>query len=197
MRASCGLKIVMRAKAWWTGSLAAAVLLTACRTSPPVEQSAPRPPDPPRVEQSAQQAAEARALIQKVEQVRNACVEGRRRICGQVLQVSADGLVVDSGYTDLLRPELANSWVLPSSVSASRPPNLLEEKSPGSVCVGLVLVTATPKRPPVKPYDYVVIGAYPAGETNCVLAPNVTKTLRRFSVELEAAIQLNLDAVKK
>jgi len=34
-----------------------------------------------------------------------ACIEGRRRICGKVLQIVPEGLVVESGYVGLLRPE--------------------------------------------------------------------------------------------
>jgi hypothetical protein len=34
------------------------------------------------------------------EQVRTGCIEGRRLICGKVLKILPDGLVVDSGYTD-------------------------------------------------------------------------------------------------
>jgi hypothetical protein len=134
---------------------------------------------------------DARALMQKTERIRNECVNGRRRICGRVLQVSPDGLVVDSGYTDLLRPELAHSWVAPGTTAASRPPNLVEETNPGSICVGLVFVTATPKRPSVAPYDFVMLEAYPAGQYTYAPVPNVKKLLRKFAVELNTAIQLN------
>src|ERR1051325_10420759 len=47
-----------------------------------------------------------RALAQKAEQMRAVCVNGRRHICGQVVQITPGGLVVDSGYTALLRGEL-------------------------------------------------------------------------------------------
>jgi hypothetical protein len=138
----------------------------------------------------------ARALAQKAEQIRAICVNGRRRVCGRVLQIVAGGLVVDSGYTDLLRPELSQSWVAPGTVSASRPPNLVEEKTPGSVCVGLVFLADIPKRPAVKAYDYVIIEAYPAGQYVYAPLPDVNKTIRRFSAKIEGALQLNLAAEK-
>lgn len=143
------------------------------------------------------QIQDARALAEKAEQIRAACVNGRRRVCGRVLQIVPAGLVVDSGYTDLLRPELSQSWVAPGTVSAGRPPNLVEEKIPGSVCVGLVFLTDVPKRPAVKAYDYVILEAYPAGQYVYAPVPDVAKTIRRFSAKLEGALQLNLAAAEK
>ena len=137
-------------------------------------------------------APDLRALAQQAEQIRTVCVQNRRRICGQVIQIAPGGLVVESGYTDLLRPELSRSWVAPGTVSASRPANLIEEQTPGAPCVGLVFLTDIPKRPAVKLYDYVIIEAYPAGEYVYQAVPSVTKTIRRFSARLEGAVQWNL-----
>src|SRR5664279_3200560 len=110
------------------------------------------------------QPQDARALAQKAEEIRTACINGRRRVCGKVLQIVPEGLVVESGYTNLLRPELSHSWLAPGNVTSSLPPNLVEQNSPGAVCVGLVLVTDIPKRPVVKAYDYVIFQVYPAGQ---------------------------------
>jgi hypothetical protein len=145
----------------------------------------------------ASKIQDVRAVAQKAEHIRTTCVNGRHRICGQVVQVTPGGLVVESGYTDLLRPELSNSWVAPSTVFASRPPNLIEEKVPGSACVGLVFLADIPKRPAVKLYDYVIIEAYPAGEYVYEPVPNVIKTIRRFSARLESAVQSYLLAEEK
>ncbi len=134
------------------------------------------------------------AMIARSEQIRTACIEGRRRICGKVLQIVPEGLVVESGYIGLLRPELSRSWVAPGTVSVTLPPNLVEEKIPGSICVGLVMVTDIPKKPAVKPYDYVILEAYPAGQYRYAPVPNVNKSVRRFSVGLLTAVRLNLDA---
>lgn len=142
-------------------------------------------------------APDIRALAQKAEQMRAVCVNGRRHICGQVLQVTPGGLVVDSGYTDLLRPELSHSWVAPGTVTTSRPANLVEENAPGAPCIGLVFLADIPKRPAVKIYDYVVIEAYPAGEYTYQPVPNVTKNLRRFSAKLEGAVQWNIGVGRK
>jgi hypothetical protein len=134
------------------------------------------------------------AMIARSEQIRAACIESRRRICGKVLQIVPEGLVVESGYIGLLRPELSRSWVAPGTVSVTLPPNLVEEKIPGSVCVGLVMVTDIPKKPAVKPYDYVILEAYPAGQYQYAPVPNVNKSIRRFSVGLITAVRLNLNA---
>ena len=143
------------------------------------------------------QLQDARALAQKSEQIRTACINGRRRICGKVLQIVSEGLVVESGYTNLLRPELSRSWVAPGNVTSSLPPNLVEQNTPGSGCVGLVFVTDIPKKPAVKAYDYVMLEAYPAGQYVYTPVPTVKKTIRRFSVGLVTAVQLNLDAGDK
>jgi hypothetical protein len=142
-------------------------------------------------------APDVRALAQQAEQMRAVCVNGRRHICGQVLQVTPGGLIVDSGYTDLLRAELSQSWVAPGTVATSRPANLVEENAPGAPCIGLVFLADIPKRPAVKLYDYVIIEAYPAGECSYQPVPGVTKNLRRFSAGLEGAVQGNLGVGRK
>jgi len=139
----------------------------------------------------------AKALEEKAEQIRTACIHGRRRVCGRVVQIVPEGLVVESGYTNLLRPEFSRSWVAPRTVIATRPPNLIEENNPGSVCVGLVFVTDIPKKPRVALYDYVILQAYPAGDYVYSAVPTVKKTLRKFSVDLRTAIRLNFDSAGK
>jgi hypothetical protein len=146
---------------------------------------------------ASNQLQDARLLGQKTEEIRTACISGRRRICGKVLQIVPEGLVVESGYTNLLRPELSHSWLAPGNVTSSLPPNLVEQNSPGAICIGLVLVTDIPKRPAVKAYDYVILQAYPAGQYNYLPVPTVKKTIRRFSVGLATAVQLNLAAGEK
>src|SRR5664279_4282929 len=143
------------------------------------------------------QPRDARALAQKAEEIRTACINGRRRICGKVLQIVPEGLVVESGYTNLLRPELSHSWLAPGNVTSSLPPNLVEQNSPGAVCVGLVLVTDIPKRPVVKAYDYVIFQVYPAGQYDYMPVPALKKIIRRFSVGLATAVQLHLAAGEK
>jgi hypothetical protein len=126
------------------------------------------------------------------EQVRTGCIEGRRLICGKVLKILPDGLVVDSGYTDLVRPPLTQSWVMPGTVSASRNPAGLELKEPGTPCLGLCFLTDIPKRPKVKVFDYVVIMGYPAGSFRYAAVPNVERNIRKFSAGLDTAVKLSL-----
>jgi hypothetical protein len=134
---------------------------------------------------------------QRAEQIRTRCVEGRRHICGKILKVLPSGLVVDSGYVDLMRPPLKKSWLISGTVNASRPANLLEGHEPESVCVGVVFLTDFPRargggaKP--KPYDYVNLLAYPAGEITYTSVGAVRKTVRRFSADLARAVTLNLE----
>lgn len=128
------------------------------------------------------------------EAIRTTCINSRRHICGRVLQITPEGLVVDSGYTSLLRAQLSHSWVIRDNVAADRPPNVIEENTPGAACVGLVFVTDIPKRPVPKRYDYVVLLGYPAGQYSYTAAGTVHKTIRRFSVILADAVELNLKA---
>lgn len=128
------------------------------------------------------------------ERLRTECVQGRRYVCGRVLQILPDGLVIDSGYTELLNPPLNQTWVSPGTVTLKRDPNVLELNAPDAVCIGPVFLTDIPKRPKVKQYDYVVIHGYPAGQITYAPVPGITKTVRRFSAGLETAVRLNLEA---
>ena len=119
------------------------------------------------------------------EQIRMNCIAGRRVICGRVLKVLPDGLVVDSGYTDLLRPPLTQSWVVPGNVSARRDPALLERNEPGTPCVGVAFLTDFSKRKKVKKFDYVILIGYPAGQYVYAPAPNVKKTFANFPPALK------------
>jgi uncharacterized repeat protein (TIGR03806 family) len=134
------------------------------------------------------------AVFQSAEQVRAECLEGRRMICGKILRVLPDGLVVESGYPDLLRPPLTDSWLVPGSVAATRPPNLVESREPGAVCVGTVLLTDLPRARGIipKPFDYVILLAYPAGETTYTSVGTVQKTARRFTGTLAAAVKFQI-----
>lgn len=133
----------------------------------------------------------------RAEQIRKDCIQGRRLICGKVLKVFPDGLVVDSGYTDLLRPPLTESWVVPGTVAAQRNTTVLELNEPGTPCIGLAFLTDIPKRQTVKQFDYVILMGYPAGQYVYTPAPNVQKTIRKFAAGLETAVKLNLQSGKK
>ena len=148
--------------------------------APAKSDTAPAPPDSP-------VAGSVRA-----EQIRTDCIKGRRLICGRVLKVSPDGLVVESGYTDLLRPPLTQSWVVPGTATASRDPAVLELNEAGTPCIGPVFLTDIPKRPKVNNYDYVIITGYPAGQYAYSPAPGVEKTIRKFSAGLDTAVRLKL-----
>jgi hypothetical protein len=127
----------------------------------------------------------------RAEEIRMDCIKGRRLICGRVQKVLAEGLVVDSGYTDLLRPPLTESWVVPGNAVASREPGTLELNEAGTPCIGLVFLTDIPRRPQVKNHDYVIIMGYPAGNYLYTPAPGIEKVIRRFAGGLDTAVRLH------
>ncbi|MDB6068032.1 MAG: hypothetical protein JWR26_4240 [Pedosphaera sp.] len=144
--------------------------------------------------QTTNRPLNAVAQAAQSERIRTVCINGRRRICGRVLQLVPGGLVVDSGYAGLLRPELGRSWVVPANVAVTRPPNLVEANTPGSICVGIVFITDIPQKPKVKVDDYVVIQAFAAGQYNYNKLGNLKQTIRKYSAILENAVELNLQA---
>ncbi len=134
--------------------------------------------------------------IQTAADIRVACIQGRRCVCGKVIKIVPEGLVVESGYTALMNPPFTGSWVIPSGALVSRDSKLIERDEPASPCIGTVLLTDFPKRPPVKLYDYVLLQAYPAGEYLYVPIPGVEKKIRKFAGGLETAIKLKTAAGK-
>jgi uncharacterized repeat protein (TIGR03806 family) len=128
------------------------------------------------------------------ERVRAGCLSGRRMICGKILRVLPDGLVVESGYTDLLRPPLNSSWLVPASAAVTRAPSLVEGRDPGSPCAGTVFLTDLPKARGKNPnqFDYVVMLAYPAGQKTYTSVGAMEKTVRRFTSTVVAAVKLKI-----
>jgi hypothetical protein len=146
---------------------------------------------------SSPPSSEAIELARKSEQVRAACIEGRRYVAGRVLLVLPEGLVVDSGYSRLLEAPLNHSWLTPAIASLNRDPHAVEENKADAICIGPVFLSHIPKRPTVKPYDYVVLHGYPAGEFTYSPVPGIQKTVRRFSASLDRAVQINLNRESK
>jgi hypothetical protein len=136
------------------------------------------------------------STIAVVEETRTKCIENRRLICGRILRVLAEGVVVDSGYTNLMREPLMRSWLVPGTVTASRSENLIESHEQDALCVGTVFLTDLPKKRGTKPkqYDYVIIRGYPTGEYVYNSVGDIHKTVRRFSASLEKAVKLDLPA---
>src|SRR5579863_520397 len=60
------------------------------------------------------------SIAPRIGQIRADCIQNRRMICGKILKVLPDGLVVDSGYTNLMRDPLDRSWLAPGTVVASQ-----------------------------------------------------------------------------
>jgi hypothetical protein len=128
--------------------------------------------------------------IELSERLRAECIHGRRSICGRILRIVPDGIIVESGYTNLLRQSLSGSWLLPGTVVASRASNLIESREPNALCVGIVCLSNLPRGKP-HPYDYVVISGYPMGGYTYASVGTVTRTVRHFSASLEEAVKWN------
>lgn len=133
---------------------------------------------------------------QRVADMRAACINGRRCICGKVIKIVPEGLVVESGYIALMHPPFTGSWVIPSGALVNRDSKLIERSEPASPCIGTVLLTDFPKRPTVKLYDYVLLQGYPAGEYLYTPLPGVQKEIRKFAGGLDTAVKLRLAAEK-
>lgn len=131
------------------------------------------------------------SMLESSEQLRAECIAERRSICGKILRVFPNGILVESGYTNLVREPLTKSWLVPGTVTANRAENLVETREPGALCVGTVFLTDLPRGRP-HPYDYVIIGGYPTGEFTYISVGAVRKTVRRFSANLEKAIRTKL-----
>ena len=134
---------------------------------------------------------EALAGALRFQKVRMDCIRARRIICGKVMKVLPDGLVIESGYTNLMRAPLNKSWLIPGTVVSTRPTDLVEANEPDAVCVGLVFLADLPKSrgKPKKPrlYDYVNLEAFPMGTHTYTSIGTVQHTVRRFTTKLSDA----------
>jgi hypothetical protein len=179
--------------------LPAFLLIAVCRagaqTNPPAPPSRTCGEKSPSPEPATVDASRA----VRAEQIRAACVEGRRCVCGRVLKVLPTGLVVESGYPSLLRDDLHGAWLVPGTVTANREPNLVESQQPDSMAVGVVFLTDLPRLrgATIKPYDYVVLHSYPAGQYTYTSVGDIQRTVRRLSGGLETAVNLTLQAEEK
>ena len=135
-------------------------------------------------------------LGQHIQEMRAQCIAGRRIICGRIVRILPEGLIVESGYTDLLRPPLTGSWLAPGMAAATRTPKLVENKTPGSPCVGTVFVSDLPRLRGKKPqlYDYIILLAYPAGYYIYTSIGTVRKTVRHFTGDLAVSVRAQIGA---
>lgn len=161
-------------------------LAVAAQTNPPVLNGT----------NNAAVTNETLAAMQVKEHLRAECIEGRRVICGKILRVFPNGLLIESGYTNLLREPLTKSWLAPGSVTASRATNFVESKEPGAICNGAVFLTDLPRGKPHQ-YDFVIITGYPIGDFSYTSVGTIQKTVRSFSANLDKAVKEKYDAVVK
>ena len=132
------------------------------------------------------------AVMQHAEELRAVAIQNRRIICGKILKMLPDGIVVDSGYTNLMRAPLNQSWLIPGTVEAGRAVNFVEESKPDSICLGQVFLTDLPKPPRGKKahvFDYVIIEGFPMGEYTYASVGDVKHTVRKFSTKVANAVR--------
>jgi hypothetical protein len=132
------------------------------------------------------------AVMRRVEELRASCIKNRRIICGKIIKVLPDGIVVDSGYTNLMRAPLNRSWLIPGTVDVQRTNIFVESSEPDSICFGQVFLTDLPKAPPhtkLNVFDFVVLEGFPMGNYTYVSAANVQHTVRRFSTKVANAVR--------
>lgn len=133
---------------------------------------------------------------QRAAEIRAACIHGRRCVCGKVIKIVPEGLIVESGYTALMEPPFTGAWVIPGGALVNRDSKLIERDEPAGPCIGTVLLTDFPTRPAVKLYDYVLLQAYPAGEYLYTPVPGVEKQIRKFAGGLDTAVTMKVAAGK-
>ena len=134
---------------------------------------------------------------QRMEAIRVDCIQNRRTICGKILKVLPEGLVIDSGYTNLMRDPLNRKWLVPGSVQEKAPVNVVEGNQPAAVCIGLVFLTDLPRKPVPKVYDYVDLTGFPAGQFTYTSVGDVRRTVRKFSAKLNRLVQSRFDESQK
>jgi len=143
------------------------------------------------------QANQGLTVAQRLEDIRLDCIQKRRTICGKILKVLPDGLVVDSGYTNLMRSPLNHSWLASGFAQAEPATNMVEGDQPNCVCIGLIFLTNLPKKPAAKVYDYVNLTGYPTGQYTYTSVGDLRRTVRRFSAKLATSIQWHFDESEK
>src|SRR5690242_19781729 len=111
-------------------SIVFAVAVLPCLAETNLVTSVRQPAEKQRTEASRMIQQEQNAPAQRAEQMRMSCIEGRRYICGRVTQIQPDGMVVDSGYPELMKPPFNQSWVVRANVSLKKNPSVVEEKKP-------------------------------------------------------------------
>ena len=137
------------------------------------------------------------SAAERFEKIRLDCIASRRIICGKIIKVLPDGLVVESGYTNLMRSPLEKSWLIPGTVTASRAAGLVEANQAGAVCVGTVFLADLPKgrgaAPKPQLYDYVNLEGFPVGEYTYSTIGDIHHTVREFTTKLENAAHWHFD----
>jgi hypothetical protein len=135
----------------------------------------------------------------QLEKLRADCIESRRVICGKILKVLPDGLVIDSGYADLARDPLNRSWLAPGTVTVTRATNIVEGNQAESMCIGFVFLTDIPKKRGMNPklYDYVNLEGFPTGQYTYTSVGNVQRIVRKFSTKLAKSIEWKMNEAEK
>jgi hypothetical protein len=149
--------------------------------------------------QSATNRAEMLATAKHIEDIRADCIQQRRLICGKILKVLPEGLVVDSGYSSLMRESLSGSWLLPGTVVAARDTNAVESNQPDAICIGTVFLTDLPRAQGAKPkaFDYVKLEGFPMGQQTYTSVGDLKRTVRKYTCKVGNAVRWKFEEEEK
>jgi hypothetical protein len=142
---------------------------------------------------------QAVTVTERAEQIRAQLIQQRRLICGRIVKLLPEGVVIDSGYTNLLLAPLNRAWLTPATAVVPRDHSLVESQTPDAVCVGLVFLTDLPKTPGAKPkqFDYVCLEGFPMGQFTYTSVADLQRTVRKFSTKINLAVRAQLEAEAK
>jgi hypothetical protein len=142
---------------------------------------------------------QAVTVTERAEQIRAQLIQQRRLICGRIVKLLPEGVVIDSGYTNLLLAPLNRAWFTPATAVVPRDHSLVESQTPDAVCVGLVFLTDLPKTPGAKPkqFDYVCLEGFPMGQFTYTSVADLQRTVRKFSTKINLAVRAQLEAEAK
>lgn len=187
------LQLSKRSVVGFIVSVACVALLACAQTNSPEFSTNSAP------QSGATQVNQDPAFAQQVEKIRQECILNRRMICGKILKIESNGLVIDSGYTNLARFPLSRSWLVPGTVVAARATNVIEGNQPDAICIGRVFLTDIPRTtgPKPKPYDYVSLEAFPVGQYTYNSVGELERTVRKFSTKLPKAVEWQLQQSQK
>lgn len=117
-------------------------------------------------------------------------IDSSRTVAGKVIQKLPDGLLVDSGAEVMAEVGKTEFTYGKYSVSSVTHTGVGEGNQPGTTCLGLVLLQDHPRYSDMVDGAYVKVIAYPIGQYQYTTVQNASKTVRKFSADLDRAFAI-------